>query len=110
MNELCSLIWCGLIGFFRSRTSLEAEILVLRHQLNVLRRKSPKRPTFGNIDRLIFAGLYSLAPAPSIMAPITAATAGKVCRSGFRDLGPDCEGVSMCSTGFYAGPNRAGRW
>src|SRR5580704_17568660 len=62
MNELCRLIWCGLIGFFRSRTSLEAEILVLRHQLNVLRRKSPKRPTFGNIDRLIFAGLYSLAP------------------------------------------------
>src|SRR5437588_8596256 len=58
MNELCRLIWCGLIGFFRSRTSLEAEILVLRHQLNVLRRKSPKRPTFGNIDRLIFAGLY----------------------------------------------------
>jgi hypothetical protein len=62
MNELCRLIWCGLIGFFRSRTSLEAEILVLRHQLNVLRRKSPKRPTFGNIDRLIFAGLYGLAP------------------------------------------------
>jgi hypothetical protein len=30
--------------------------------VNVLRRKSPKRPTFGNIDRLIFAGLYSLAP------------------------------------------------
>src|SRR6266566_1706614 len=57
MNELCRLIWCGLIGFFRSRTSLEAEILVLRHQLNVLRRKSPKRPTFGNIDRLIFAGV-----------------------------------------------------
>jgi hypothetical protein len=41
--------------------SLEAEILVLRHQLNVLRRKSPKRPTFGSIDRLIFAGLYGVA-------------------------------------------------
>jgi len=60
MNELCRLIWCGLIGFFRSRASPEAEILVLRHQLNVLRRKSPKRPTFGGIDRLIFAGLYGL--------------------------------------------------
>jgi hypothetical protein len=43
------------------RKMLEAEIVVLRHQLNVLRRKSPKRPTFGNIDRLIFAGLYGLA-------------------------------------------------
>src|SRR6266581_9309697 len=26
MNELCRLIWCGLIGLFRSRTSLEAEM------------------------------------------------------------------------------------
>jgi hypothetical protein len=47
---------------FRSRASLEAEMLVLRRQLNVLRRKSPKRPTFGSIDRLIFAGLYGVAP------------------------------------------------
>ena len=46
---------CALIGLFRSRASLEAEILVLRHQLNVLRRKSQKRPTFGGFDRLIFA-------------------------------------------------------
>jgi hypothetical protein len=61
MSELCRLIWCALIGFLRSRASLEAEILVLRHQLNVLRRKSPKRPTFGSIDRLIFAGLYGVA-------------------------------------------------
>jgi hypothetical protein len=35
---------------------------VLRHQLNILRRKSAKRPTFGSIDRLILAGLYGLAP------------------------------------------------
>jgi hypothetical protein len=62
MSELCRLIWCALIVFFGSRASLEAEILLLRHQLNVLRRKSPKRPTFGSIDRLIFAGLYGVAP------------------------------------------------
>jgi hypothetical protein len=49
MRDVCRLIWRGLIGFFRSRASLQAEILVLRHQLNVLRRKSPKRPTFGGI-------------------------------------------------------------
>jgi nucleotide-binding universal stress UspA family protein len=27
MNELCRLIWGGLIGFFRSRASLEAEVI-----------------------------------------------------------------------------------
>ena len=62
MVELCRLIWFALIGLFRSQASLEAEILVLRHQVNVLRRKSPKRPAFSNIDRLIFAGLYGVAP------------------------------------------------
>ena len=54
MIELCKLFWCGLIGLFRSRASLEIEILALRHQLNILRRKSPKRPTFGSIDRMVF--------------------------------------------------------
>jgi hypothetical protein len=42
MIELCKLIWCGLIGLFRSRASLQIEILALRHQLNIL---PPKRPT-----------------------------------------------------------------
>jgi hypothetical protein len=71
MIELCKLIWCGLIGLFRSRASLEIEILALRHQLNILRRKSPKRPTFGSIDRMVFAGLYGLAPdVLSALAPI----------------------------------------
>jgi hypothetical protein len=62
MIEFCKLIWCGLIGLFRSRASLEIEILALRHQLNILRRKSPKRPILGSIDRLVFVGLYGLAP------------------------------------------------
>jgi hypothetical protein len=56
--DLVRLIWCAFIELFRSRASLQAEILTLRHQLNVLRRKSPQRLTFGGIDRLAFAGLY----------------------------------------------------
>ena len=63
MRELCRLIWCGLIGLFPSRAALEAEILVLRHQLNILRRQAPKRVAFNSIDRLVFVGLYRLAPA-----------------------------------------------
>src|ERR1700746_3687711 len=62
MRDVCSLIWLALIGLFRSRASLQAEILALRHQLNVLRRKSPQRLGFTSIDRLVFAGLYRLAP------------------------------------------------
>jgi hypothetical protein len=62
MSELCSLILCALVRLFRSRAALQAEILVLRHQPNVLRRKSPNRVTFCNIDRLVFAELYRLAP------------------------------------------------
>jgi hypothetical protein len=49
-------------GLFRSRAALQAEILVLRHQLNVLTRKSPKRVAVGNIDRLVFCGLYRVSP------------------------------------------------
>ena len=62
MRDICNLLWCALVGLFRSRASLEAEILVLRHQLNVLRQKSRKRVVFTDVDRLLFAGLYHLAP------------------------------------------------
>jgi hypothetical protein len=73
MRDVCSLIWLALIGLFRSRASLQVEILTL---LNVLRRKSPQRLGFTSIDRLIFAGLYRLAPgvldALKIVRPETA--------------------------------------
>ena len=62
MSDLCRLIWCALIGLFRSRAALEVEILVLRHQLNILRRKSPKRVALSSIDRLLLVGLYRLTP------------------------------------------------
>jgi hypothetical protein len=85
MVELCKLIWCALFGFFRLRLSLEAEIVVLRHQLNVLRRKSPKRPTFNNVDRLIFAGLYGIAPnVLSALAIVRPETVIRWHRAGLR--------------------------
>jgi hypothetical protein len=75
----------ALVGAFRSRASLEAENTILRHQLNVLRRKSPKRPTFGMLDRLIFAGLYRLAPKVlGALAIVKPETVIKWHRAGFR--------------------------
>jgi hypothetical protein len=79
------LIWCGLVGLFRSRASLEVEILVLRHQLNILRRRSPKRPILGGIDRLVFVGLYGLAPEVlSVLAIVGPETVIRWHRAGFR--------------------------
>ena len=58
MREAYSLVWSVLVLLFRSRVSLEAEILILRHQLNIQRRHVPKRVAFSAVNRLIFDGLY----------------------------------------------------
>lgn len=51
-----------LVSLFRSRSELQAEILALRHQVNVLRRSAPRCPKLGNTDRLLFICLYRLWP------------------------------------------------
>src|SRR5713101_8080184 len=85
MRDVCSLIWLALIGLFRSRASLQAESLTLRHQLNVLRRESPQRLTFTSIDRLVFAGLYRLAPGVlDALKIVRAETVIRWHRAGFR--------------------------
>jgi hypothetical protein len=62
MGDLLKLIWNAVAGLFRARAALQAEVLALRHQLNVLKRRAPKRVSVSNIDRLVFARLYHLAP------------------------------------------------
>ena len=85
MGDMLKLIWWAVIGLFRSRVSLEAEILTLRHQLNVLRRKSPKRPAFSNFDRLVFAGLYWIAPrVVNALVIVQPETVIRWHRAGFR--------------------------
>src|SRR5271165_3401500 len=85
MSDLCRLIWSAVFALFRSRAALHAEILFLRHQLNVLHRRSPKRVALSNIDRLVLAGLYCLAPqvldALKILKPETVI---RWHRAGFR--------------------------
>jgi hypothetical protein len=44
---------------FKSRRRLEAEILILRHQLNVLRRRAPRGgPHLRWVDRVLLIWLY----------------------------------------------------
>src|ERR1700704_2606517 len=62
MIDFLMLLACVLTRLFRSRARLEVEILVLRHPLNILQRKSTERAAFKSIDRLVFAGLYRLVP------------------------------------------------
>src|SRR3954447_12709011 len=51
------------VYLFRSRKSLVAEVVALRHQLNVLlRRSGHKRPALSSFDRFVFLGLYRVVP------------------------------------------------
>ena len=43
---------------FRGRVELELEVIALRHQLAVLRRRRPGRTQLFMIDRLIWVWLY----------------------------------------------------
>src|ERR1035437_6516143 len=63
MKDLFKLILGILASLFKSRANLEAEILILRQQINVLRRQAPKRPHFNNTDRFLLVCLYRWFPS-----------------------------------------------
>ena len=63
MIELLQLILHIVASLFKSRAKLEAEILVLRQQLNVLRRQVSKRPQLNNADRFLLVWLYRRFPS-----------------------------------------------
>src|SRR5258708_7800198 len=75
MIELLRLILHIIASLFKPRTKLVAEILVLRQQLNVLRRQVSKRPQLSNTDRFLFVWLYrwfpSVLSAIAILRPET---------------------------------------
>src|SRR6266478_8844156 len=52
-----------LVSPFKTRARLEAEIVLLRHQLSVLRQRVPSRPKLTVADRLLFVWLYRLFPS-----------------------------------------------
>jgi transposase InsO family protein len=85
MLDLCKLIFGAVIDLLRSRATLEAEILVLRQQINVLRRGNPKRIPFGSIDRLILGGVCRLFPKTyETLAIVRPDTVMRWHRAGFR--------------------------
>jgi len=85
MLDFCRIVFEVVIDLCRSRAALEAEILVLRQQIIVLRRDRPGRMPFIAIDRMVFAWACSLCPkarkAPAIVQP---GTVLRWHRAGFR--------------------------
>jgi hypothetical protein len=63
MIAFLSLLLQVVVSPFRTKARLEAEIILPRHQLNVLRRRVPSNPKLAVADRLVFVWLYRLFPA-----------------------------------------------
>jgi len=63
MTDLFKLFLGVLASLCRSRAKLEAENLILRQQINVLRRQAAKRPHLNNTDRLLFVWLCHWFPS-----------------------------------------------
>jgi hypothetical protein len=62
MLDLLKLIFRLIADLFRSRARLEAEVLALRQQINVLQRLRPERPTLSSTDRLLLGWVCRLFP------------------------------------------------
>ena len=75
MFSLLCFVLAAMASPFKSKSRLEAENTVLRHQLNVLRRKTQGRVWLTNNDRWFFVQLYRWCPSilqvPTIVRPET---------------------------------------
>jgi transposase InsO family protein len=85
MLGLIKLIFGLVLDLFRSRAALEAEVLVLRHQIIVLRRGRVGRLPFSAVDRSILVWVCSLFPNTcDALAIIRPETVMRWHRAGFR--------------------------
>jgi hypothetical protein len=75
MLGVIELLLHWLASLVKSRRRLEAENLVLRHQVNILRRRASRHLWLSNADRMAFVWLYRLCPsvveAVSVIRPET---------------------------------------
>ena len=85
MPDLIRLIWAFIADLFRSRAALEAEVLVLRQQIVVLRRGRPARLPLQTIDRLVLGWVCRLFPnARDALVVVQPETVLRWHRAGFR--------------------------
>src|ERR1700688_2270073 len=85
MIRLFCFVLAALASPFKSKLRLEAENAVLRHQLNVVRRRLPGRVRFTNHDRWFFIQLYRWFPSIlQVLTIIRPDTLVRWHRAGFR--------------------------
>ncbi len=85
MLELYRLILAIVIDLFQPRAAVEAEILVLRQQINVLRRGRPGRVPLLAVDRMILGWVCQLFPKTrEALAIVRPDTVVRWHRAGFR--------------------------
>ena len=85
MLDFLKLFVHVLVSPFKTQARLEAEIVLLRHQLSLLRQRVPSKPRLTVVDRLLFVWLYRLFP--SVLNAVTIIQPETVLRwhrSGFR--------------------------
>src|SRR5512144_687659 len=85
MLDLCRMIFWIVIDLFRPRAALEAEILVLRQQIIVLRRGRPRRLSFLTVDKAVLGWVCQLFPKTrEALAIVRPETVVRWHRAGFR--------------------------
>ena len=85
MIGLLCFVLAVLASPFKSKLRLQAENAVLRHQLNVLRRRLPGRVRLTNNDRWFFILLYRWFPSIlQVLTIIRPETLVRWHRAGFR--------------------------
>ena len=85
MIAFLSLFFHAVVSPFKTKAQLEAEIVLLRHQLGMLRQHLPSKPKLTVADRLLFVWLYRLFP--SVLDAVTIVQPQTVIRwhrTGFR--------------------------
>ena len=84
MRDLCRLFFGLVVDLVRSRAALEAEVLVLKQQIIVLRRGKPNRMPFGAVDRFVLGWVCHLFPkARDALAIVRPDTMVRWHRAGF---------------------------